>query len=91
MQIKKIATTAAVAAGLGAAALGLGTGTAQADDGWYWPGHGDWFDVPGNGPTGWGAPGQLKKLCPPACDTPPGHWVAGPQGPPIPAPWVPWP
>ena len=90
MNIKKMAGTAAIAAGLGVAGLGLGAGTAQADD-WVpfpWPPvPGEWIDVPGQGPTGWGAPGQIKKEFPPAMNTPPGHWIAGPQGPPIPAPW----
>ena len=87
MNIKKMAGTALLAGAMGAAGLGLGAGAAQADDHWvpWWP------DVPGQGPTGWGAPGQLKKICDPpffpACGTPPGHWIAGPQGPPIPAPW----
>jgi hypothetical protein len=94
MNIKKMAGTAAIAASLGVAGLGMGAGTAQADDG-YWgpgfpwpPGPGEWIDVPGQGPTGLGAPGQLKKLCPPFCsNTPPGQWRHGPQGLP---PFVPW-
>jgi hypothetical protein len=90
MNIKKIAGTAALAAGLGAAGLGLGAGSAQADRIWVpdvpdipWIGH--WVDdvpnlVPGEGPTGLGAPGQLKKLCPAPFNGPPGHWVGGPNG-----------
>ncbi len=92
MNIKKMAGTAAIAAGLTAAGLGMGAGTAQADDGWR-----PWFplpDVPGEGPTGWGAPGQIKKVCIDKgpwelgpCGTPPGHWKHGPQGPPPIFPW----
>ncbi len=95
MRIKKLAGAAAIAGALGAAGLGLGAGSAQADDGWgpwvpWDPGHwvGDWD----HGPD-WGPPGLVKNGCNPvvwACGTPPGHWVDGPQGPPIPAHWVPW-
>jgi len=89
MSIKKLAGTAAIAAGLGAAGLGLGAGSAQADDGWGpWV---PWPDVPGEGPAGIGAPGQLKKECVwgvfGPCGTPPGHWRNGPQGPPPFSPW----
>lgn len=89
MNIRKIAGTAAIAAGLGAAGLGLGVGTAQADD---WvpnpdiPWVGDW-----NPGYNWGPPGQVKKECAfgvlGPCGTPPGHWRNGPQGPP---PFFPW-
>jgi hypothetical protein len=94
MKIAKLAGTAAVAAALGAAGLGLGAGSAQADDGWdvpWIPGgwNGDW-----NPGVNWGPPGQIKDDCwghwgP--CGTPPGHWVDGPHGPPIPeGHWGPW-
>jgi hypothetical protein len=91
MNIKKLAGTAAIAAGVGAAGLGLGAGSAQADDHWRpFP----WPEVPGQGPAGMGAPGQLKKVCVDGryfdlgpCGTPPGHWQNGPQGPPPIYPW----
>jgi hypothetical protein len=78
MNVKKIAGTAAIAGALGAAALGLGAGTAQADDWVPWvpwvPHVDDWVDW-----NPW-APGQLKKMCIPPFDTPPGHWIGGPHG-----------
>ena len=73
MKIRKIAGTALIAGAMGVAGLGLGAGSAQADI-WvpdipeipWGPGH--WIPdvpniVPGEGPTGLGAPGQLKKVC----------------------------
>ena len=94
MNIKRIAGTATLAAGLGVSALGLGAGSAQADPKWVDPNipwiPGDWHPDWNPG-VNWGPPGQVKKLCPGPCGTPPGHWVNGPQGPPIPeGPWVPW-
>ena len=66
MNFKKMAGTAAIAAGLGAAGLGLGAGTAQADRIWvpdipeipWGGGHwvDDWIPEPNLGP-----PGQVKK------------------------------
>jgi len=91
MNIKKMAGTAAIAAGLGVAGLGMGAGTAQADRIWvpdipeipWGPGH--WVDefVPDLGIPDLGlgnefAPGQLKKICP--WNSPPGHWIGGPHG-----------
>ncbi|MDT5065725.1 MAG: hypothetical protein QOK02_1880 [Mycobacterium sp.] len=82
MNLKKMAGTAAIAAGLGAAGLGLGAGSAQADRIWVpdvpgipWAGHwvDEWIPEPNLGP-----PGQVKKWCP--VDSPPGHWIGGPHG-----------
>ncbi len=89
MNFKKMAGTAAIAAGLGAAGLGLGAGTAQADRIWvpdipeipWGGGHwvDEWLPEPNLGP-----PGQVKKWCdfapPPFVDSPPGHWEGGPHG-----------
>jgi hypothetical protein len=77
MSIKKMAGTAAIAAGLGAAGLGLGAGTAQAEEIWVpdvpgipWVGHWEWIPD--------GPPGQIKnRFCP---GNPPGHWKGGPHG-----------
>ena len=79
MNVKKIAGTATLAAALGAAALGLGAGSAQADPGWG-----------PNVPWIPGPPGHVKNFCPGPCGTPPGHWIDGPHGPPIPDIWTPW-
>jgi hypothetical protein len=90
MNIKKLAGTAAIAAGLGAAGIGLGAGSAQADQIWVpdipgIPGAGHWVDQWDPG-YNWGPPGQVKKECAwgviGPCGTPPGHWPNGPQGPP---------
>ena len=102
VNIKRIAGTATLAAALGAGALGLGAGSAQADPKWVDPNipwiPGDWdpdWYPDWNPGVNWGPPGQVKKMCPGPCGTPPGHWVNGPQGLPIPegpwVPWVPWP
>jgi hypothetical protein len=85
MRIRKIAGAAAIVGALGAAGLGLGAGSAQADQIWvpdipgipWGPGH--WVDewVPD---VNLGAPGQIRKDCPPPFDAPPGHWMNGPHG-----------
>jgi hypothetical protein len=70
MKLKKIAATAAMAAGLGMTALGVGAGTANADN----------FGVPfvpdipfvpsGPGPGVLPPPGHIGQFI----DVPPGHW-----------------
>ena len=95
MNIKRIAGTATLAAALGAAALGLGAGSAQADPKWVDPNI-PW--IPGRLDIRIGIRESIgarrdrsRRLCPGPCGTPPGHWINGPQGPPIPeGPWVPW-
>ena len=82
MNIKKMAGTAAIAAGLGVAGLGLGAGTAQADDGWIpGPGYPSGSTSLAKVPRALGAPGQLKKVCVEGprwmglAESPPGHWT----------------
>jgi len=84
MNIKKMAGTAAIAAGLGAAGLGLGAGSAQADRIWVpdipgipW-GAGHWVDEWIPDPNLGIPPGQWRSNVP-FC-SPPGHWEGGPHG-----------
>jgi len=91
MGLKKIAAATAITGSLSAAALGLGAAMARADDDWGpWGPDVPWVpDVVDWDPgVNWWAPGQEKKWFP--WSGPPGHWIAGPHGPPVPGlPWVP--
>jgi hypothetical protein len=70
MNLKKIAATAAITAGLGITALGVGTGTASADN-FRVPSVPDIPFVPGGpGPGVLPPPGHIGQII----GVPPGHW-----------------
>jgi Spy/CpxP family protein refolding chaperone len=86
MNMKRIATTAAMAAALGLGALSAGAGPAQADKPWNpWP----WPIPPapsGPGPGVLPPPGHIGQIV----DEPPGQWNKGPLPPPELVPLLPF-